>query len=222
MHTFKISASILSADFAQLGKEVNEVILAGVDWIHIDVMDNHYVPNLTIGPLVCKALRDYGVKVPLDVHLMAKPVDRLIHEFAKAGATYITIHPEATDHLDRSLQLIRDMGCQAGLAFNPATPLHVLPYIIDKLDMIMLMSVNPGFSNQTFLQSSFLKIKEIRSFLDSHGYPQRLEIDGGVKIDNIKDIATAGVDTFVIGSAIFDAPDYEVVINKFKEELGKV
>lgn len=222
MHLFKIAASILSADFAQLGNEVNKAIQAGADWIHLDIMDNHYVPNLTIGPLICKALRDHGVQVPFDVHLMVKPVDDLIQHFAQAGATSITIHPEASLHLDRSLQLIRDLGCQAGLAFNPATPIHQLPYVIDKLDLIMLMSVNPGFANQPFIPTSLLKIKEVRQFLDRYGYEQRLEVDGGIKIENIGQVAAAGADTFVIGSAIFNTKDYAAAIANFQAELSKV
>lgn len=222
MNHFKIAASLLSAQFAQLGEESLAVLKAGADWIHLDVMDNHYVPNLTVGPLVCQALRDYGITAPLDVHLMAKPVDRLIHEFAKAGATYISIHPEATDHLDRSLQYIRDHGAKAGLVFNPATPLTTLPYVIDKLDLIMLMTVNPGFPKQSFIASGYSKIREVRDFLDRHGYDQRLEVDGGVKIENIQQVAAAGADTFVIGSAIFNSPDYAGTLANFQSELSKV
>jgi ribulose-phosphate 3-epimerase len=221
-HSFVISASILSADFARLGEEAANAILAGADWIHFDVMDNHYVPNLTVGPQVCKALRKYGITAPIDVHLMARPVDSLIAEFAKAGATGITIHPECSDHLDRSLQLIRELGCKAGLAFNPATPLVNLQYVIDRLDMILLMSVNPGFANQPFIGTTLGKLKELRQFLDSHGLDLRLQVDGGVKLKNIAKIAEAGADTFVIGSGIFDTDNYFGTLANFQVALAKV
>ncbi len=189
LHTFKIAASVLSADFSRLGEEVDKVLEAGADWIHLDVMDNHYVPNLTVGPLVCEALRRYGITAPIDVHIMAKPVDRLIQDFANAGATYITIHPESTHHLDRSLQLIRDLGCKSGLAFNPATPLSYLQYLYEKIDMILIMSVNPGFAQQPFIPSALKKINEVRHLLDTHGHEIRLEVDGGIKIENIAEVA---------------------------------
>ena len=215
-----IAPSILSADFARLGEEVAKVLDAGADIIHFDVMDNHYVPNLTIGPLVCEALRKYGIKAPIDVHLMVKPVDRIIPDFAKAGADYITFHPEASEHIDRSLQLIRDHGCKAGLVFNPATPLDHLKYVIDKVDMVLLMSVNPGFGGQSFITSALDKLREARRIIDEGGRDIRLEIDGGVKVDNIRAIAEAGADTFVAGSAIFNTPDYKATIDAMRAELA--
>lgn len=214
-----IAPSILSADFARLGAEVDAVLAAGADVIHFDVMDNHYVPNLTIGPLVCKALRDYGVTAPIDVHLMVKPVDRIIPDFAAAGASYISIHPEATEHLDRSLQLIRDHGCRSGLVFNPATPLHWLDHVLDKVDLVLLMSVNPGFGGQRFIDSTYAKIAAARRILDASGRPIRLEVDGGIKTDNIGRVAAAGADTFVAGSAIFDSEDYAATIAALRAEL---
>jgi len=222
MRDYQIAPSILSADFARLGEEVTNVLAAGSDIIHFDVMDNHYVPNLTIGPLVCEALRKHGVTAPLDVHLMVKPVDRIIPDFAKAGATYITFHPESSEHIDRSLQLIRDCGCKSGLVFNPATPLEYLDYVMDKVDMILLMSVNPGFGGQSFISAALNKLREARKRIDASGRPIRLEIDGGVKIDNIKAIAEAGADTFVAGSAIFNTPDYKATIAAMRAELAKV
>lgn len=216
-----IAPSILSADFARLGEEVNHVLAAGADIIHFDVMDNHYVPNLTIGPLVCEALRKYGVTAPIDVHLMVSPVDRLITDFAKAGATYITFHPEASDHVDRSLQLIRDSGCKSGLVFNPATPLYHLNHVMDKVDMILLMSVNPGFGGQGFIESSIDKLKQARGLIDASGLPIRLEIDGGVKVENIQRIKAAGADTFVAGSAIFNSDDYHKTIAAMRSEIAK-
>ncbi|MBI3344555.1 MAG: ribulose-phosphate 3-epimerase [Gammaproteobacteria bacterium] len=216
-----IAPSILSADFARLGEEVDAVLKAGADIVHFDVMDNHYVPNLTIGPLICEALRKHGVTAPIDVHLMVKPVDRIIPDFAKAGATYITFHPEATEHIDRSLQLVRSLGCKSGLVFNPATPLDHLKYVMDKVDMILLMSVNPGFGGQSFIPATLPKLREARRLIDESGYPIRLEIDGGVKTDNIREIAEAGADTFVAGSAIFSTPDYKATIAKMREELKK-
>ncbi len=219
---YLIAPSILSADFARLGEEVDAVLKAGADLVHFDVMDNHYVPNLTIGPLICEALRKHGVTAPIDVHLMVKPVDRIIPDFAKAGATYITFHPEATEHIDRSLQLVRSLGCKSGLVFNPATPLDHLKYVMDKVDMILLMSVNPGFGGQSFIPATLPKLREVRRLIDESGYPIRLEIDGGVKTDNIREIAEAGADTFVAGSAIFSTKDYQATIAQMRAELKKV
>ena len=216
-----IAPSILSADFARLGEEVDNVLAAGADIIHFDVMDNHYVPNLTIGPLVCDALRKHGVTAPIDVHLMVSPVDRLISDFAQAGASYITFHPEASEHIDRSLQLVRDCGCKSGLVFNPATPLHYLDYVLDKIDMVLLMSVNPGFGGQAFIESSIDKLKAARKIIDQSGRPIRLEIDGGVKVENIQRIKAAGADTFVAGSAIFNTNNYQQTIAAMREEIAK-
>lgn len=216
-----IAPSILSADFARLGEEVDNVLIAGADVVHFDVMDNHYVPNLTIGPMVCKALRKHGVTAPIDVHLMVKPVDRMIGDFAEAGATYITFHPEASDHIDRSLQLIKAAGCKAGLVFNPATPLHYMDYVMDKLDVVLLMSVNPGFGGQSFIPNTLDKLREARQKIDTSGFDIRLEIDGGVKVDNIGEIRAAGADMFVAGSAIFNAPDYQQVIAEMRNEIAK-
>jgi ribulose-phosphate 3-epimerase len=207
-----IAPSILSADFARLGEEVDAVVAAGAQWIHFDVMDNHYVPNLTIGPLVCEALRKHGVKAPIDVHLMVKPVDRIVPDFAKAGATNISFHPEASEHIDRTIGLIHESGCTAGLVFNPATPLSYLDYVLDKIDLILLMSVNPGFGGQSFIPSALTKLREVRERIDRSGRNIRLEVDGGVKVDNIAQIAAAGADTFVAGSAIFGQKDYRAVI----------
>jgi len=215
-----IAPSILSADFARLGEEVTNVLKAGADWVHFDVMDNHYVPNLTIGPLVCEALRKHGVTAPIDVHLMVKPVDRIIPDFAKAGASLISFHPEASEHVDRSLQLIRDSGCKAGLVFNPASPLHYLDYVMERIDLILIMSVNPGFGGQSFLPSVLPKIREARERIKASGREIRLEVDGGVKVDNIAEIARAGADTFVAGSAIFNAPDYAEVIAEMRRRVG--
>jgi len=215
-----IAPSILSADFARLGEEVADVVAAGADWIHFDVMDNHYVPNLTIGPMVCKALRDYGVTAPIDVHLMVQPVDRLIDDFVAAGANVISFHPEASLHVDRSLQLIRDAGCQAGLVFNPATPLDCLEYVMDKVDLILIMSVNPGFGGQSFIPAALTKLERARTLIEASGRPIRLEIDGGVKVDNIGRIAAAGADTFVAGSAIFNADDYAATIAALRGQIA--
>ena len=219
MQPFVIAPSILSADFARLGEEAEQVLEAGADWVHFDVMDNHYVPNLTIGPMVCKALRDYGVSAPIDVHLMVQPVDELIGMFADAGASVISFHPDASIHVDRSLQLIRDAGCQAGLVFNPANRLDALKYVIDKVDLVLLMSVNPGFGGQSFIPSTLPKLREARSLIDTSGLPIRLEVDGGVSPTNISEVAAAGADTFVAGSAIFNQRDYQVVIEKMRLEL---
>jgi ribulose-phosphate 3-epimerase len=221
MADYLIAPSILSADFARLGEEVDNVLNAGADIVHFDVMDNHYVPNLTIGPLICEALRKHGVTADIDVHLMVKPVDRIIPDFAKAGATYITFHPEASEHIDRSLQLVRDNGCKSGLVFNPATPLDYLKYVIDKVDMILLMSVNPGFGGQSFIREALGKLREARRIIDESGRQIRLEIDGGVKVDNIGEIAAAGADTFVAGSAIFGAGDYQATIAAMRAEIAK-
>ena len=220
MQDYLIAPSILSADFACLGDEVNRVLEAGADWVHFDVMDNHYVPNLTIGPLVCEALRKHGIQAPIDVHLMVKPVDRLIPEFAAAGASSITFHPEASEHIDRTLALIREHGCKAGLVFNPATPLTFIDHVMDKLDLILIMSVNPGFGGQSFLPSALHKLREARQRIDDSGLAIRLEVDGGVKVDNIGAIAAAGADTFVAGSAIFGTPDYAAVINQMRTALA--
>lgn len=211
-----IAPSILSADFARLGAEVDDVLKAGADWVHFDVMDNHYVPNLTIGPLVCEALRKHGVTAPIDVHLMVKPVDRIIPDFAKAGATYISFHPEASEHIDRTIGLIHEQGCKAGLVFNPATPLHFLDHVLHKLDLVLIMSVNPGFGGQGFIPGALDKLRQVRQRIDASGRDIRLEVDGGVKADNIGEIAAAGADTFVAGSAIFNAPDYASVITRMR------
>ena len=215
-----IAPSILSANFAKLGEEVDNVLAAGADWVHFDVMDNHYVPNLTIGPLVCEALRKHGVTAPIDVHLMVKPVDRIVPDFAAAGASIISFHPEASEHVHRTVQLIKSQGCQAGLVLNPATPLEVLDYVLPELDLVLLMSVNPGFGGQAFIPSALDKLKRVRDRIDKLGKPIRLEIDGGVKADNIAAIAAAGADAFVAGSAIFNAPDYAAVISRMRAEVA--
>jgi ribulose-phosphate 3-epimerase len=215
-----IAPSILSADFARLGAEVDDVLAAGAQWVHFDVMDNHYVPNLTIGPLVCEALRKHGVTAPIDVHLMVRPVDRIVPDFAKAGATNISFHPEASEHVDRTIQLIKSSGCTAGLVFNPATPLSYLDYVMDKIDLVLLMSVNPGFGGQSFIPSALDKLREVRERIDRSGRAIRLEIDGGVKPDNIGEIARAGADTFVAGSAIFNEKDYGAVVAKMMAAIA--
>ena len=215
-----IAPSILSADFARLGEEVDNVLRSGADWVHFDVMDNHYVPNLTIGPLVCEALRRHGVTAPIDVHLMVKPVDRIIPDFAKAGATYISFHPEASEHIDRTIQLIHASGCKAGLVFNPATPLNHLDHVLHQLDLVLIMSVNPGFGGQSFIPGALDKLREVRRRINASGRDIRLEIDGGVKADNIAGIAVAGADTFVAGSAIFNAPDYREVISAMRANVA--
>jgi len=222
MQPFVIAPSILSADFARLGEEVEQVLNEGADWVHFDVMDNHYVPNLTIGPMVCKALRDFGISAPIDVHLMVDPVDALIGMFADAGASVISFHPDASTHVDRSLQLIRDAGCQAGLVFNPASDLAPMKYVMDKIDLVLLMSVNPGFGGQSFIPSTLDKLQEARALIDASGQSIRLEVDGGVGPGNIAEIAAAGADTFVAGSAIFNQPSYEAVIATMRQELAAV
>lgn len=222
MNDYWIAPSILAADFARLGSEVDKVVEAGADLIHFDVMDNHYVPNLTIGPMVCQSLRDYGVTIPIDVHLMVKPVDALIGTFSEAGATYITFHPEASEHIDRSLKLIRDSGCQCGLVYNPVSNLDSLRYAIDQIDMVLLMSVNPGFGGQKFIPSTLKKIREVRSLIDHSGREIRLEVDGGISAANISSVAAAGADTFVAGSAVFRQTDYALAINTLRAELASI
>ena len=222
MTDYLIAPSILSADFARLGEEVDQVLAAGADVVHFDVMDNHYVPNLTIGPMVCKALRKHGVTAPIDVHLMVSPVDRLIGDFAEAGASWITFHPDASTHVDRSLQMIREAGCKSGLVFNPHVGLEALKYVMDKVDVVLLMSVNPGFGGQSFIPSTLDKLREARALIDASGYPIRLEVDGGVSGKNIAEIAQAGADTFVAGSAIFNQPDYAAVISDMRSALAQL